>query len=252
MPQTRRDRRSGVGATAVVPFQSWVVRGAAASRRLSTGAGVHRARRRVLRVGSRPTQRPLVWPEPPPRGLVADVEAPFLRVRQISTSCVVTRRRRPRSEGRLGQQALLTTKGLHHMNSTQQLMLAAFAGAMLGATACAGNPTSAQSPSSAAASGDMVASGDKHSCKGQNECKGRGGCKTEQNACRGQNECKGRGGCSSLAATAPSDSDMGTPSGAKHACKGQNECKGQGGCKTEHNACRGQNECKGRGGCQMT
>jgi len=72
-----------------------------------------------------------------------------------------------------------------------ELLAAAVAGVLLGASGCASKPDAEASHGSAS----EASGGESHSCKGMNGCKGMGGCKTDQHACKGQNECKGQGGC---------------------------------------------------------
>lgn len=129
-----------------------------------------------------------------------------------------------------------------------QLLLAAFSGAVAGATlGCSCGPpgeeaekekgsndadskTASEEDSATtkklAATHDekLLLVGDPHICRGLNQCKNQG--KSKMNACAGQGAC----------ATAES-----------HSCDALNVCKGQGGC----DGFPGQNQCKGQGACAV-
>ena len=99
-----------------------------------------------------------------------------------------------------------------------KLTMAAFGGALLGATLAAHGAESEEKHDPA------LLLQDKHVCRGLNTCKGKGKGK--------DNSCAGMGNCAIAEA---------------HSCKGDNACKGQGGCGEY----AGQNSCKGLGACEV-
>jgi hypothetical protein len=113
-------------------------------------------------------------------------------------------------------------------NDLKSLLLAsAFAGLVIGTTACG--------TSGEGAAGHEKGAKADHGEEGK-EAKGKGKAKAEEPA-----------------PVAANPEGAQPAAGAAHECAGKNECKGTGGCKVAgQNECKGQNPCKGKGGCKTT